>query len=75
MLVELDEVPVSGVRGFRLGSPLVKGTFIADKGIFQFDGRAVRDLLGSPGVHRLLFHSDVSGDGVMYEAEADLTLN
>ncbi len=74
-LVEVDGVPVSGVKGFRLGGPLVKGTFTADKVIFQFDGPTVRDLLTGPGVHRLLFHSDILGDGVMYEAEAELTLN
>jgi hypothetical protein len=75
-LVDVDGVPVSGVEAYRRGG-VANGSYTADKAVFHFDGRAVRDLLGGPGVHRLLFHSDILGDrgGVMYEAEADLTLN
>ena len=77
-LVEVDGVSVSGVAVYRRGG-LANGSSIADKEavVFQFDGRAVRDILGGPGVHRLLFHSDILGDagGVMYEAEADLALH
>ena len=74
-LVEVDGEPVAEVVAHRLGG-LANGSSTAGKALFQFDGRAVRDLLGGPGVHRLLFHSDILGDGggVMYEAEADLTL-
>jgi len=73
-LVEVDGTPVAEVVAYRRGGVGNLGS--ADTILFQFDGRAVVDLLGSPGVYRLLFNSDILGDrgGIMYEAEADLTL-
>ncbi len=60
----------------RIGG-LAHGSYSANKIIFQFDGRAVADLLGVPGVHRLLFQFDILGDrgAIMYVVEADLTLH
>lgn len=76
-LVEVDGTPVSGMAAYRRGG-LNNGSDVAgnEAVVFQFDRRAVVDLLGSPGVYRLLFNSDILGDqgGIMYEAEADLTL-
>jgi hypothetical protein len=73
-LVEVDGTPVAEVVAYRRGGVGNLGT--AGTILFQFDGRAVRAVLGATGPHLLTFHSDLLGDGggVIYEAEVELTL-
>lgn len=74
-LVRVDGAAVAPVAGTAIGRQGARGGPFR-RLRFEFDGEAIRALLGAPGVHNLTFRSEVIGGlgGVQFQGQTEMKL-